>query len=101
MDHGDREGLDRAEDLYWSGASSSPSAGSEPSASVRRPLGESRVSSEVAENAFAAFTKESLSDIIQKAKGFYARHPTLVKTLGTLAAAAIARRLFRGRPGLL
>ncbi len=99
MDH--REELEAAEDFYGSSASPSPSAGNEPYANVHRPPVESRVSREGAENAFGAFTKDNLPDIIQKAKGFYAKHPTLVKTLGTLAAAAIARRLFRGRPGLL
>jgi hypothetical protein len=43
---------------------------------------------------------KGLPDVIQRAKGFYARHPTLVKTVGTVFVAAIARRLFRGRPGL-
>ena len=43
---------------------------------------------------------KGLPDVIQRAKGFYTRHPTLVKTVGTVFVAAIARRLFRGRPGL-
>jgi hypothetical protein len=34
--------------------------------------------------------------------GFYAQHPTLVKVLGTLAIASIAKNLAGGRrPGLL
>jgi len=32
---------------------------------------------------------------------FYAKHPTLVKVLGTLAITAIAKNLFQKRPGLL
>ena len=99
MDH--TEEMEPAENLYGGGTSPSPSPGNEPAANAYRPLVENRVPNELGENAFGPLTKESLPDIIQKAKGFYAKHPTLVKTLGTLAAAAIARRLFRGRPGLL
>jgi hypothetical protein len=99
MDH--TEEMESAESLYGGGASPSPSLGNEPATNDHPPLVENRVPNELGENAFGAFTKESLTDIIQRAKGFYAKHPTLVKTLGTLAAAAIARRLFRGRPGLL
>jgi hypothetical protein len=44
--------------------------------------------------------REGWPELVRKAKDFYARHPTLVKTAGVVAAAAIARRLFRGRPGL-
>jgi hypothetical protein len=31
---------------------------------------------------------------------FYAQHPTLVKVLGTLAIASIAKNLYDQRPGL-
>ena len=51
------------------------------------------------DDPLGALTK-GLPDVIQRAKGFYTRHPTLVKTVGTVFVAAIARRLFRGRPGL-
>ncbi len=44
--------------------------------------------------------REGWPELVRRAKDFYARHPTLVKTAGVVAAAAIARRLFRGRPGL-
>jgi hypothetical protein len=42
--------------------------------------------------------KERFPELLQRAKDFYARHPTLVKALGTVAAAALARRMFPGRP---
>ena len=51
------------------------------------------------DSAFGALSK-GFPDVIQRARGFYTRHPTLVKTVGTVFVAAIARRLFRGRPGL-
>ena len=41
----------------------------------------------------------ALPDMMRRAQGFYARHPTLVKTVGTLFVAAMARRLTRGRWG--
>jgi hypothetical protein len=44
--------------------------------------------------------REGWPELVRRAKDFYAKHPTLVKTAGVVAAAAIARRLFRGRPGL-
>ena len=50
----------------------------------------------------AAYTKDNHPDAFHRAMGFYAEHPTLVKVMGTLAVAAIARRLAGGRrPGLL
>jgi hypothetical protein len=42
--------------------------------------------------------REGWPDLVRRAKDFYTRHPTLVKTAGVVAAAAIARRLFRGGP---
>jgi hypothetical protein len=51
------------------------------------------------DSPFGAIAK-SFPDVIQRARGFYTRHPTLVKTVGTVFAAALARRLFRGRPRL-
>lgn len=50
--------------------------------------------------AVDTLARERFPEILQKAKDFCARHPTLVTVAGTVAAAAIARRLFRGRPGL-
>lgn len=50
----------------------------------------------------ATYAKENQPDIFHRAMGFYAEHPTLVKVLGTLAIASIARNLAGGRrPGLL
>lgn len=50
----------------------------------------------------AAYTKDNHSEVFNRAMGFYAEHPTLVKVMGTLAVAAIAKRLAGGRrPGLL
>jgi len=50
----------------------------------------------------AAYAKDNRPDLFHKAMGFYAEHPMLVKTMGTLAVAAIARRLAGGRrPGLI
>lgn len=49
----------------------------------------------------ATYAKENQPDIFHKAMGFYAEHPTLVKVLGTLAIASIAKSLAGGRrPGL-
>ena len=42
--------------------------------------------------------REGWPELVRRAKDFYTRHPTLVKTAGVVAAAAIARRLFRGGP---
>mgnify|MGYP006920645457 CR=1 FL=1 len=50
----------------------------------------------------AAYAKDERPDLFHKAMEFYAEHPLLVKTMGTLAVAAIAKRLAGGRrPGLL
>ena len=95
----DREEFEETADQYRSAAS--PSGRTEPYADERPPvLRPDVVSRGDLENPFDAFAK-GFPDVLQKAKVFYAKHPTLVKTLGTIAVAAIARRLFRGRPGLL
>jgi hypothetical protein len=49
----------------------------------------------------AAYAKEERPDVFHQAMGFYAKHPTLVKVLGTMAIAAIAKNLFQKQPGLL
>jgi hypothetical protein len=50
----------------------------------------------------ATYAKENQPDLFHRAMGFYAQHPTLVKVLGTLAIASIAKNLAGGRrPGLL
>jgi hypothetical protein len=50
----------------------------------------------------AAYTKENQPDLFHQAMSFYAQHPTLVKVMGTMAIAAIAKNLAGGRrPGLL
>jgi hypothetical protein len=49
----------------------------------------------------AAYAKQERPDVFHQAMGFYAKHPTLVKVLGTLAISAIAKNLFTKRPGLL
>jgi hypothetical protein len=50
----------------------------------------------------AAYAKDNQPDLFHKAMGFYAEHPMLVKTMGVLAVAAIAKRLAGGgRPGLV
>jgi len=48
----------------------------------------------------AAYAKEERPDLFHRAMGFYAEHPTLVKVLGTLAIASIAKNLYHQRPGL-
>ena len=80
----------------------SPDSGKiDPSVSPRPPILTPEVESRSdLDSPFGALAN-GLPDVIQRAKGFYARHPTLVKTVGTVFAAAIARSvLFRGRPGL-
>ena len=48
------------------------------------------------------YAKENQPDVFHRAMEFYAQHPTLVKVLGTLAIASIAKNLAGGRrPGLL
>ncbi len=50
----------------------------------------------------AAYTKENRPDLFHQAMSFYAQHPTLVKVMGTVAIAAIAKNLAGGRrPGML
>jgi len=50
----------------------------------------------------ATYAKDNQPDVFHRAMGFYAQHPTLVKVLGTLAIASIAKNLAGGRrPGLL
>jgi hypothetical protein len=50
----------------------------------------------------AAYAKDNRPEVFHKAMEFYAEHPMLVKTMGTLAVAAIAKRLAGGRrPGLV
>lgn len=48
----------------------------------------------------AAYAKEERPDLFHRAMEFYAQHPTLVKVLGTLAIASIAKNLYHQRPGL-
>jgi hypothetical protein len=50
------------------------------------------------ENPFGALGS-GLPDVIRRARAFYERHPTLVKTAGTFLLAAMARRFYRGRRG--
>jgi hypothetical protein len=49
----------------------------------------------------ARYAKQERPEIFDQAMGFYAKHPTLVKVLGTMAITAIAKNLFTKRPGLL
>jgi hypothetical protein len=49
----------------------------------------------------AAYAKQERPEIFDQAMRFYAKHPTLVKVLGTMAITAIAKNLFTKRPGLL
>jgi hypothetical protein len=49
----------------------------------------------------AAYAKEERPDLFHQAMGFYAKHPTLVKVLGTMAITAIAKNLYQKRPGLV
>ncbi len=44
----------------------------------------------------ATYAKDNRPEIFQKAMAFYAEHPTLVKVLGTLAIASIAKNLAGG-----
>lgn len=48
----------------------------------------------------AAYAKEERPDLFHRAMEFYAQHPTLVKVLGTMAIASIAKNLYHQRPGL-
>lgn len=49
----------------------------------------------------AVYAKQARPEVFDQAMAFYAKHPTLVKVLGTLAITAIAKNLFTKRPGLL
>ena len=81
------------------------------SGSLQSVLDRIGVSPQVAENPqaatpeevgkVAAYAKQETPDVFHQAMGFYAKHPTLVKVLGTLAISAIAKNLFTKRPGLL
>ncbi len=82
------------------GKTSSESRSARPSGSRRPPILTPEVQLPSDANTSFGEMAKALPDMIQKARGFYARHPTLVKTLGTVFAAAIARRFFRGRPRL-
>ncbi len=74
--------------------------GADPSAARRHVLTPEVEPRSDFESPFGALAR-GLPEVIEKAKDFYSRHPTLVKAVGTVFVAAIARRLFRGRPGLL
>jgi len=41
--------------------------------------------------------REGFPELYQKAKDFYARHPTLVKTAAVVVLASVAKRVFRPR----
>ena len=84
---------------YGDGAPAAGSGSTESSGSPRPPVLTPEVESRSDLNgAFGALSK-GFPEVIQRAKEFYTRHPTLVKTVGTVFVAALARRLFRGRPG--
>ncbi len=75
--------------LNRSGAS--PSVAADPASASPQDVGN-----------LAAYAKEHQPEIFRRASEFYAQHPTLVKVLGTVAIASIARRLAGGgRPGLI
>ena len=81
------------------------------SGGLRSVLEQIGVSPQVAENPqqatpedvgkVAAYAKQERPDVFHQAMGFYAKHPMLVKVLGTMAITAIAKNLFTKRPGLL
>ncbi len=70
----------------------SPEIASDPSRATPQDIGK-----------VAGYAKENQPDLFHKAMGFYAQHPTLVKVLGTMAIASIARNLSSrgGRPGMI
>jgi hypothetical protein len=69
----------------------SPSVAQDPSTATPQDVG-----------SIAAYAKEHQPELFRRATEFYAQHPTLVKVLGTVAIASIARRLAGGaRPGLI
>jgi len=73
-----------------------------PHMSVRQNLGYGlkvrRVPKSEIREKVDTIAREGWPELVRRAKDFYSRHPTLVKTAGVVAAAAIARRLFRGGP---
>jgi hypothetical protein len=69
-----------------------------PPASPRPPILRPEVHSPRADSLLGALG-HGLPDIVRRARGFYERHPTLVKTVGTVLLAAMTRRLYRGRRG--
>jgi len=72
-------------------AGASPSVAQDPSSATPQDVGN-----------VATYAKEHQPEIFRRATEFYAQHPTLVKVLGTVAIASIARRLAGGgRPGLI
>jgi hypothetical protein len=72
-------------------AGASPSVAQDPSTATPEDVGN-----------IAAYAKEHQPELFRRATEFYAQHPTLVKVLGTVAIASIARRLAGGaRPGLI
>ncbi|HVE65609.1 MAG TPA: hypothetical protein VNC59_03435 [Thermoanaerobaculia bacterium] len=85
--------------------------GSAQGGGLRNVLEQIGVSPRVAENPqqatpedvgkVAAYAKQERPEIFDRAMAFYAKNPTLVKVLGTLAITAIAKNLFQKRPGLL
>ncbi len=95
-----REELEETVDQNRGDTDSSYSSGTERSADNRPPvLKPDVVTRGGVENPFDGLAK-GLPDLVQRARGFYSKHPTLVKAIGTVVVAGIARRLFRGRPGL-
>ena len=85
---------------YAEGAPAAGSGSIGSSANPRPPVFTPEVESRSdLDGTFGPLSK-GFPEVIQRAKEFYTRHPTLVKTVGTVFVAALARRLFRGRPGL-
>ena len=95
-----REELEETVDQNRPGTASDQTIGTERRADNRPPVLKPEVVTRGGvENPFDGLAK-GLPDMLQRAKGFYSKHPTLVKAIGTVVVAGIARRLFRGRPGL-
>lgn len=63
-------------------AGASPSLAQDPTTASPQDVG-----------SVAAYAKEHQPELFRRATEFYAQHPTLVKVLGTVAIASIARRL--------
>jgi hypothetical protein len=66
-------------------AGASPSLAQDPTTATPQDVG-----------SVAAYAKEHQPELFRRATEFYAQHPTLVKVLGTVAIASIARRLMGG-----